>query len=323
MKIEIGESLIYSWLRHIKCCQIVQTNWKPSSSWKFHNREILQEIMNRTREFFENNLGYDVYRHNVSLEQLINQSECDCLGIDLMSNKIYAVDVAFHENGLQYGNRDETIARVIKKCIRTAMCIYGYFDRSDSNVIFASPVINAQILHEINEALQELQAFLANLNLNFNFSVYANDSFETEILNPVLNISSNVADTTELFLRSCQMLNLFSNSCTSTKEIPPQRQVQHNQRQRINPNINEQDILNGFRNYLIIANYANNTVNSYSNWVRRVCREENIPLTELPDRIGALVVMYDEGGVRADLGRRGRNACICALRRFYEYCNNE
>ena len=28
MKIEIGESLIYSWLRHEKQCQLVQTNWK-------------------------------------------------------------------------------------------------------------------------------------------------------------------------------------------------------------------------------------------------------------------------------------------------------
>lgn len=28
MKIEIGESLLLSWLKHIKECQLVQTNWK-------------------------------------------------------------------------------------------------------------------------------------------------------------------------------------------------------------------------------------------------------------------------------------------------------
>ena len=32
MKIEMGESLFYSWLRHVKECQIVQTNWKVSES---------------------------------------------------------------------------------------------------------------------------------------------------------------------------------------------------------------------------------------------------------------------------------------------------
>lgn len=31
MKIEIGESLILSWLKHVNNCQIVQLNWKPST----------------------------------------------------------------------------------------------------------------------------------------------------------------------------------------------------------------------------------------------------------------------------------------------------
>ena len=33
MKIEIGESLIFSWLRHVMGCPIAQTNWKPSPTW--------------------------------------------------------------------------------------------------------------------------------------------------------------------------------------------------------------------------------------------------------------------------------------------------
>ena len=31
MKIEMGESLIYSWLRHEKHCQLTQKNWKASA----------------------------------------------------------------------------------------------------------------------------------------------------------------------------------------------------------------------------------------------------------------------------------------------------
>ena len=46
MKIEIGESLMSSWLRHVKHCQIVQSNWKPSvTTWKLHNEELVKEIM--------------------------------------------------------------------------------------------------------------------------------------------------------------------------------------------------------------------------------------------------------------------------------------
>ena len=32
---EMGESLIYSWLRHVKGCQIVQINWQLSPTWKY------------------------------------------------------------------------------------------------------------------------------------------------------------------------------------------------------------------------------------------------------------------------------------------------
>ena len=33
MKIEIGESLGYSYLRHVKQCWLVQANWKVSEHW--------------------------------------------------------------------------------------------------------------------------------------------------------------------------------------------------------------------------------------------------------------------------------------------------
>jgi hypothetical protein len=45
MKIEIGESLLLSWLRHIKECQLVQTNWKPSSKWELKHKETLEKLM--------------------------------------------------------------------------------------------------------------------------------------------------------------------------------------------------------------------------------------------------------------------------------------
>ena len=41
MKIEIGESLMYSWLRHNKLCELAQTNWKASENWvRKHDKEL-------------------------------------------------------------------------------------------------------------------------------------------------------------------------------------------------------------------------------------------------------------------------------------------
>ena len=52
MKIEIGESLFYSWLRHVKQCQIVQNNWKVSSQWNNNYEKELDFLMNKVDSFF-------------------------------------------------------------------------------------------------------------------------------------------------------------------------------------------------------------------------------------------------------------------------------
>jgi hypothetical protein len=67
MKIEMGESLILSWLRHSKNCQVVQTNWKPSmESWDYYNEILIEEIVNEIQEIFINKYGYDLFKKNCS-----------------------------------------------------------------------------------------------------------------------------------------------------------------------------------------------------------------------------------------------------------------
>ena len=52
MKIEMGESLFYSWLRHAKECQIVQTNWKSSPKWDFECSEEIEEMLKELDNYF-------------------------------------------------------------------------------------------------------------------------------------------------------------------------------------------------------------------------------------------------------------------------------
>jgi len=47
MKIEMGESLFYFWLRHVKECQLVQTNWKVSPKWTLRHEEELNDLFSR------------------------------------------------------------------------------------------------------------------------------------------------------------------------------------------------------------------------------------------------------------------------------------
>ena len=236
MKIEIGESLLLSWLKHIKECQLVQTNWKASYKWELKNKEILEQLMKTSNELFSQKHGYDIYKGNRSLAQLIGQAEIDVMGISYEENQshIYAIDVAFHEAGLNYGSKDETVTRVIKKCLRTAMCIYGYFSFNTGTIIFTSPKINPSVVQDLMNCVDDISLVLKDLGLNFKIRIIGNDDFSEKILEPVLNVLGDVADTSELFMRSLQMYNLFagkrpkqaaSQRSTTAKKITPDLEV--------------------------------------------------------------------------------------------------
>jgi len=218
MKIEMGESLLLSWLRHIKECQLVQTNWKSSAKWELKNKEILEQLMQDSSNVFKTKYGYDLYKGNSGIDQVLAQAEIDVIGIsfDESDKHIYAIDVAFHEAGLNYGSREETVSRVIKKCIRTAMCIYGYYGSSDGTIIFTSPKINPAVIKDINACTDDIALVLSNLGLNYEIRIIANEDFSDKILEPVLNVLGDVSDTSELFMRSLQMYNLFAGKKPKT-----------------------------------------------------------------------------------------------------------
>lgn len=214
MKIEMGESLIFSWLRHIKECQIVQANWKPSSKWELSNIEQIIRLKNLSDERFHKLYQYDLYKGNRSVLQIIAQAEIDVIGLsfDHEEAKAYAVDVAFHEAGLNYGSREETVARVIKKCLRTAMCVYGYLGKSSGSIVFASPKINTAVYNDLQKVLPDITDVLNAAEMPFDLRIICNQDFKSKILQPVMQISGDVADTSELFMRSLQMINLFEDS---------------------------------------------------------------------------------------------------------------
>ena len=213
MRIEMGESLFYSWLRHVKECQVVQTNWKPSPSWQLRNEEELKRFMDTTDAHFENKYGYGVYKNN-SLSQLLAQAEVDALGISLSDSgtEIYAIDVAFHESGLNYGGRKETVTRVIKRFIRTVLCMIGYFGVTKGEVIFAFPKIHHAIINDLEPCTADLNALFLENNYHFTARIIANDDFNELVLKPILIASDGVSDTSELFMRGYQLVNMFGDA---------------------------------------------------------------------------------------------------------------
>ena len=78
----MGESLFLSWLRHVKSCQIVQMNWKPSDIWQRipGSDEVCKSIFDNASQLFQKKYQYNLFGDN-GFDQLIMQAEIDVLGI--------------------------------------------------------------------------------------------------------------------------------------------------------------------------------------------------------------------------------------------------
>jgi hypothetical protein len=102
MKIEIGESLIFSWLRHVQSCPIAQTNWKPSPAWPIRREGDFAIDFEEMRELTAQRLGFEVFKRS-SFQQFIRQAEIDVLGLRFGDAGLAAipVDSAFHKNRVQ------------------------------------------------------------------------------------------------------------------------------------------------------------------------------------------------------------------------------
>ena len=222
LKIEMGESLIYSWLRHEKQCQLTQTNWKPSHYWVLENYNELNMLLQKFDQHYNDKYGYDIFK-GCSLDQLLKQAEIDVIGIAFSesAHSIYAVDIAYHEAGLNYGDKYKTISKIVQKCVRTALCLYGFFNIATGEIIFVSPKINPAIEGELAPLFEELTALIKEFGLEFNIALYSNQVFSTEIMQPIIAKGTRIADTSELFLRSVQLYQMFAPSITQTiKQVP-------------------------------------------------------------------------------------------------------
>ena len=251
MKIEIGESLALSYLKHVKKCVLYQNNWKISSKWAKPDEEENKNKDDKTVEgkvFEEIKIIFkDIFKSD-TLKQTLKQAEIDALGID-KEGKVYAVDVAFHEGNLNY--KGGTANCVKKKLLRSYLILLRYFPDRDYDIIFASPkvgpTVNSDIFNtlkfnqskadnkEINKSelndFEKLKRFL-NDNIEFKnkvrFIYISNEEFKKGFLYNTIEASESDSDTNELFMRSYKLFQLFNKvpnskakKTESDTEVPP------------------------------------------------------------------------------------------------------
>ena len=203
MKIEIGESLAYSFLRHVKQCWLVQTNWKVSEHWaKRQPDEALEAMFSAMRENFDPDGS--VFKGTKDCSQFLRQGEIDVVGVG-QDGCVHAMEVAFHEAGLNYGSTAETSERVLKKLLRTMLILNAYHpEETERHIYFVSPKVHRGVQQPMEEIFSRLRAEYSSIN----WHLLTNDEFTNQMLVPTLEKAGSVADTSELFVRSAKLLEL-------------------------------------------------------------------------------------------------------------------
>ena len=213
MKIEIGESLCYSYLRHVKGCWLVQTNWKSSEHWDKRKTDAELETMFREMRL-RFDMGVSVFKQTSSVGQFMQQAEIDVVGID-QDGGIHAMDVAFHEAGLTYGGGAAN--RVLKKMLRAYVLLTAYHPTQAAlNIYFVSPKVH----RAVQAPLENIFAALGEQYPEANWYLMTNETCDEQIVRQTLNKADTVADTAELFVRASKLLNLSAAVRTESYTVP-------------------------------------------------------------------------------------------------------
>lgn len=208
MSVDIGESLMQSWLRHVKNCDLVQTNWKAAM-------HIVYNIKNAETLLGELKMAFPFFTTKYSAQTIIRQTEIDVLGCIVAKKRYIAGDIAFHEDGLHYKDIDV----VPSKMLRTILCLYGFLGAKEATVVFATPYIK-----DVKERAY-YETFVADLNSflkshpdlsKYQAKLYTGLDFEANILNSVLHLVGKIKDTSEVFVRACQLIKCTRGAGSGT-----------------------------------------------------------------------------------------------------------
>ncbi len=201
MKIEIGESLGYSYLRHVKQCWLTQANWKASEHWP---RRLAVKKLDAIFADIKGRFDPDgsVFKKTANAAQFLRQAEIDVVGVD-WTGGVHALDIAFHEAGLNYGGG--TDKRVLKKLLRTMLILNVYHPpETKLHLHFLSPKVNPGVQKPLEAVFTGLRKEYPIIEWN----LIINDDFYRQVVWPTLERADTVADTSELFVRSAKLLHL-------------------------------------------------------------------------------------------------------------------
>ena len=214
---EICEQLAASWLKHIKGCQLVEVNWRPSPvNFVLDKRAVddLMVFMDEIKAAVSDD-ELDIFKKNKA-EQFVMQTEIDVIGLkitDTVIDELYLVDTAFHKDGLGYG---ELVARVIKKIIRAIVISDLVFHKIPSKIVFISPYCKEKDKTKVLNGIAKVEPIIKAHYPDSEVMVIFNEDFTTEVYEPLAKVEPEITDYNDMFLRSLKIERIAKGFAPST-----------------------------------------------------------------------------------------------------------
>ena len=182
---EFGELIVKSYLKNIKKCEMVETNWKLLKEYK---KDIIQNqnVKNLIEIVKENFRGIDLKNNegdiiafdnsdilkNDSCEKfisnrLLNQVEFDVVGYSKEEGYLLN-EVAMHTGGLNYGSKIDNVEHVKTKILKMIVVFMGYFKGKKGEINFWA------VKSAIEEEQKKIDEFIEALNSTLEKSEMSN-----------------------------------------------------------------------------------------------------------------------------------------------------
>lgn len=195
-----GFTLIVSWLKDIKKCQITESNWNVSSRiWELQNEETILEVLNSTNGFFYERFGYKSLINTTSPLQFLNDGEINVLGLEINSGtiaNIYGVNTDFV--GLSKKNNSVSIEEIIRNMLRTALLIYGFYNLEKGTIVYVSTNVSSSEVEHLLDVVKVINEIFKVFGFHFTFILYLNEDFSIHVQNPVTQLTKPVRNTPQV-----------------------------------------------------------------------------------------------------------------------------
>ncbi len=217
----IEKSMVFSYLRHIKKCKIIQTEWFPSTeSWNIHSRKG-EELLRIAKNYFRNKYRIALFEDIMTLNDLNKNDIIDAFGISFnedYTEKIYGV------SSYIYREYDElNVKYVLEKIFLMAIYFISCFNKIEGNIIFLCSCADFELIKKLASFYEDIKEVFVQIKCEFEVNVYLNEQFNEEVLekvNTVVEKNIDIGDNEEYikYRRFSNNIHGFDNRILSGED---------------------------------------------------------------------------------------------------------